>query len=240
MNILRQLGLLGPKQHDREALQIYSGRVGSTRVANRDGVKVIDYRAADGSFDYDAYRAVQTAANKAKIGWRSIEAEEIQFLCNALAERGVNIRNVLCHGTRNGAEQKFFLEATGAEVLGTEISDTATQYPMTIQWDFHEVKPEWAGAFDVVFSNSWDHSYDPKLALSRWLTCVRQGGVMALEWSTVHGETKANPIDPFRATLPALCELLGSLVREPEFSAPEIIRLPENKRGKVFVVVSRK
>jgi len=239
MNILRKLGLLGPKKHDREALEIYNKRVGSTRVTERDGIKVVDYRKADGSFDYEAYKAIQTAANKAKIDWRSVQQSEIAYLCNALSDRGVKIRKVLCHGTRNGAEQQVFKQASGADVLGTEISDTATQFPMTIQWDFHEVKPEWAGAFDVIFSNSWDHSYDPKLAISRWLSCVAKGGALTLEWSTIHGDTVASPIDPFRSSLPELISLLESLVANSEFSKPEIVPLPENGRGKLYVVTFR-
>jgi hypothetical protein len=240
MNLLRKLGLLGPKKHDREALEIYNERIGSTRVTERDGVKVVDYRKADGSFDYEAYKAIQTAANKAKIDWRSVQQGDIAFLSHALSTRGVNIRKVLCHGTRNGAEQKFFHEATGAEVIGTEISDTATQFPMTIQWDFHEVKPEWNGAFDVIFSNSWDHSYDPKLAFSRWLSCVAPQGALALEWSKIHGDTEASPIDPFRSSLPELIALLTALTANGGFAKPEVIELPDNERKKLFVAVLRK
>ncbi|MEJ0015745.1 MAG: hypothetical protein WDN25_04115 [Acetobacteraceae bacterium] len=46
-------------------------------------------------------------------------------------------------------------------MLGTEISDTATQSSTTIQWDFHEVKPEWLNSVDFIYSVSWDHRYDP-------------------------------------------------------------------------------
>ncbi|HMN50897.1 MAG TPA: class I SAM-dependent methyltransferase [Xanthobacteraceae bacterium] len=241
MNILRWLGIVGPKKHDREALSIYSERIGSTRVADRDGVKVVDYRKPDGSFDYEAYKAIQTAANKAKIDWLSVQEVNIAYLCDTLKKRGVQIKKVLCHGTRNGAEQKFFHEATGAEVLGTEISDTATQFPMTIQWDFHEVKPEWNGAWDVVFSNSWDHAFDPRKAIGNWLTCVRPGGALVVEWSKIHAETKANPIDPFRATRPALLALLESLTANGGYAKPEIIGdLPDASHERVYIAVFRK
>ncbi|HRF08886.1 MAG TPA: hypothetical protein PL193_09615 [Xanthobacteraceae bacterium] len=240
MNILRRLGLIGPKKFDREAPEIYSERIGTTRVTDRDGVKVVDYRKADGSFDYEAYKAIQTAANKAKIDWRSVQQANIAFLCEALTARGVKIRKVLCHGTRNGAEQKFFHEVTGADVLGTEISETATRFPMTIQWDFHEVKPEWLGAFDVIFSNSWDHSYDPKLAFSRWLSCAAKGGALVLEWSKVHGDTEPSPIDPFRSSPPELSALLETLTADMDFAKPELITMPDSERQKQFVVVLRK
>ncbi|MBK6621188.1 MAG: hypothetical protein IPG32_10020 [Saprospirales bacterium] len=48
------------------------------------------------------------------------------------------------------------------EVIGTEISDSASKFSHTIEWDFHEVKPEWIGRADFIYSNSFDHSYDPE------------------------------------------------------------------------------
>jgi hypothetical protein len=46
--------------------------------------------------------------------------------------------------------------------MGTEISDTAGQFPYTIQWDFHKTKAEWIDATDFIYSNCFDHSYDPQ------------------------------------------------------------------------------
>ena len=47
----------------------------------------------------------------------------------------------LCHGTRTGKEQEWFRKYLSCDVVGTEISETATQFPFTIQWDFHKSKP---------------------------------------------------------------------------------------------------
>src|SRR5204862_6070360 len=136
---------------------------------------------------------------KGKIENIFARGEDIRFLCLKLEEMVSPINFVLCHGTRNGGEQKFFLSSLSkpATILGTEISDNAAEFPMTIEWDFHEVKPEWIGAADIIYSNSWDHSYDPRKLFSAWLSCLRLGGVMVLEWSRQHGGRKRPTIlDP--------------------------------------------
>jgi hypothetical protein len=111
---------------------------------------------------------------------------------------------------------------------------------MTIQWDFHEVKPEWRGAFNLVFSNSWDHTYDPHKLFPAWLSCVAPNGALVLEWSTIHGETHVDAVDPFRASLEGLIGLVSSHSAPLGFATPEIWRdLPKNERGKCLVVVRR-
>ena len=57
----------------------------------------------------------------------------------------------------------------GCEFLGTGVSDLATQFPHTIQWDFHDVEPEWLDSADVIYSNSFDHSYAPQRCLDAWM-----------------------------------------------------------------------
>lgn len=61
-------------------------------------------------------------------------------------------KTVLCHGTRNEKEQKLFLKKyPNAEIVGTEISHTAKDFPLTVQWDFHDIKDEWIGKFFIFF-----------------------------------------------------------------------------------------
>jgi len=93
--------------------------------------------------------------------------------------------------------------------MGTEISDTATQFPNTIQWDFHEVKPEWVGAVDFIYSNSFDHTYDPERCLNAWMSCVRSGGMCILEHSSLHGTGGATQLDPFGAELSQMPYLIA-------------------------------
>ncbi len=90
----------------------------------------------------------------------------------------------------------------GTTVIGTEISDTATQFPDTIQWDFHEIKAESRDAVDFIYSNSFDHSYDPERCLNAWMSCLRPGGICILEHSDAHSSQKgSSELDPFGAHL---------------------------------------
>lgn len=225
------------KGFEQEASDLYREKIGALRLERGDGFELVRFAG-----DMETYRTVQTLANKAKIDWRSVAPEEIAYLCRTLSDAGVKLGAVLCHGTRNAAEQTFFrAQLPDAKIVGTEISDTASQFPMTIQWDFHEVKPEWHGHFDLVFSNSWDHTYDPHKLFPAWLSCIAPNGALVLEWSTVHGKTTADVVDPFRASLEGLTGLLKQHIQGLDFAAPVVADgLPNNTRGKRYVIVRRK
>jgi hypothetical protein len=177
------------------------------------GFTLFSYVKPDGSFDYENYRKIQEEGNKQKLNWVWVREENVTMLADYI--RGVvgSPSFGICHGTRRGNEQKWFRKHLNCEVIGTEISDTATQFPHTIQWDFHEVKPEWVDSVDFIYSNSFDHSYDPQRCLNAWMSCVRVGGVCILEHSDYHGPKAANALDPFGAELclmPYLVTLWGN------------------------------
>jgi hypothetical protein len=224
------------KPFEREADELYERKIGKLRVERGEGFDLVRFNG-----DLETYRTIQTIANKAKIDWLSVAPDEIAYLCRKLTEAGVRLSAVLCHGTRNASEQKFFREQLPqAEILGTEISDTAAQFPMTIQWDFHEVKPEWLGHFDLVFSNSWDHTYDPDTLFPAWFSCIAPNGALVLEWSSIHTKTSPDAIDPFRASLKALTAMLTRHSKGLGFAAPTVAAdLPVNKRDKCYVIVRR-
>jgi hypothetical protein len=166
------------------------------------GYVLYRYCRPDGSFDLEEYQRVQTEGNKAKINAVWVIEENIAFLAEYL-KRLIGIpRFGLCHGTRRGLEQAWFRKyLCRCEVIGTEISDTAAEFPHTIQWDFHEVKGEWIDNTDFIYSNAFDHSYDPEKCLDAWMSCVRSGGVCILEHSTMHGASGTSKLDPFGAEL---------------------------------------
>ncbi len=87
------------------------------------------------------------------------------------------ISSVLCHGTRNAREQEYFKNLLPfAEIIGTEISYTAAEFPMTEQHDFHEPQDKWLNKFDIVYSNSFDHSYDPEKCINTWKDQLSSNG----------------------------------------------------------------
>jgi hypothetical protein len=206
------------------------------------GYTLYRYCRPDGSFDLDEYRRVQTEGNKAKISavW-AIEAN-IQYLAEYFKRKLGSPRFGLCHGTRRGLEQTWFRNCLpGCEVLGTEISDTATHFPHTIQWDFHEVKDEWLGAADFIYSNAFDHSYDPEKCLNAWMSCIRPNGVCVIEHSTAHGPSGTSSLDPFGAELVQMPYLIATWGKGA-YAVREILPAPSGRQdvqGINFIVVHK-
>lgn len=170
-----------------------------------------DRREGDGFLlhsypDYETYKAVQTAGNKAKLRRQFVKESHIKLLADYLATQIGPVQFGLCHGTRRGAEQAWFTANLPGhpEVIGTEISDTASQFPATVQWDFHDVNPAWANRADFVYSNSWDHAFEPQRAFSAWIDALRPGGLLLLDHTKGQAPEAANALDPFGATLDKL------------------------------------
>ena len=109
-----------------------------------------------------------------------------------------NIKGI-CHGSRNGFEQKCFQEEiNNSLIIGTDISETASNFENSVVHDFHEEKREWLNNFDFVYSNSIDQSYDPKKALNTWLKQVKKDRYVILEHSDQHAAfERSNKMDPF-------------------------------------------
>ncbi len=177
---------------------------GKTEVQAGEGVVQHVYA------DYDTYRRVQEEGNKAKLNAQFVKKSHIFFLADWLAGTGRKVEFGLCHGVRRGKEQAWFRRRLpGAEILGTDISATATQFPHTVRWDFHDRNPDWDGRADFVYSNSWDHAFDPAQAFRAWAECLKPGGVMLLDHTAGHLPAATNALDPFGATEEALIALLN-------------------------------
>lgn len=189
------------------------------------GFTLYNYRTEDGKFDYEKYRQIQTEGNKKKIDRVWVQEENIDFLSRYIAERIGTPQFGICHGTRRGLEQSWFGARLKCKVIGTEISDTAAQFPNTIQWDFHEVKQEWVGAVDFIYSNSFDHSYDPEKCINAWMSCIRPGGLCILEHSSGHAPSRASSLDPFGADLRQMPYLI-SIWGKGAFCVREILQAP--------------
>ena len=133
--------------------------------------------------DHEEYISIQEAGNIKKLDCVFVNEKVVKTLSDYIKKNIKNPSFGICHGTRRGVEQKLFMEKTGAKVIGTEISSTASQFPDTIQWDFHDIKDEWINNVDFIYSNSIDHSYDPEYALSQWLKCLKDNGLCFIEYT---------------------------------------------------------
>jgi len=149
--------------------------------------------------NYDEYKKTQIFFNKQKINKVWADENTLKIVSNFLKE---NIKSEkikgLCHGSRNGFEQKCFInEIPNAEVIGTDISETANDYDNSIVHDFHDEKKDWIENFDFVYSNSLDQSYDPEKALNTWINQVKKDRYVIIEHSDQHGVISSGKMDPF-------------------------------------------
>ncbi|MGH8664218.1 MAG: hypothetical protein ACREUX_08115 [Burkholderiales bacterium] len=106
----------------------------------------------------------------------------------------------LCHGSRNGFEQNYLATKLNVEVTGTDISETASQFPRSVQWDFHDANEQWVGHCHFVYTNSLDQSWNPRQAVSTWVDQLRPGGILFIEHTMVHSAEGASEMDPFGAS----------------------------------------
>ena len=158
--------------------------------------------------NHEEYVAAQVEANVRKIKNVWVDRHTIK----TISARHDHAHRILCHGTRNAAEQRYFQEFfPAAWIMGTEISPTADQFPMTVQWDFHEVNLDWTGTMDIVYSNAIDHSYDPVLALRTWADQLAPGGTLYVEHAYAPEDNYARASDPLEIHDPEIREIIQSL-----------------------------
>ena len=165
-----------------------------SKVNNTDElVKIHQYKS------YDEYKETQIHYNKQKINKIWADKDTLKIISNFLKDniQSNNIKGI-CHGSRNGFEQKCFQEEIlNSEVIGTDISETALNFENSVVHDFHEEKKEWLNNFDFVYSNSLDQSYDPKKALNAWLKQIKKDRYIIIEHSDQHAVRASNKMDPF-------------------------------------------
>lgn len=193
-------------------------------IERNNGFELYQYLKSDGTFDYETYKQIQIEGNKQKIEYVWVIEDNISFLSAYIKKNIANVNFGLCHGTRRGKEQEWFKKYLGCDVIGTEISDNANDFPDTIQWDFHEVKPEWLDSVDFIYSNALDHSYDPQMCLNAWMSCLRKDGLCIIEHSS--GDERSSKLDPFGANI-SLMPYLILTWGNGEYCVREILIAPE-------------
>jgi hypothetical protein len=158
--------------------------------------------------NYDHYVKAQSDANKRKLNNVWVDSKVI----NSIARLKGEAKTVLCHGTRNGAEQKMFLKCyPDAEVLGTEISDTADSFPFTTQWDFTHSKVEWEGYWDIVYSNAFDHSMSPEETIITWRNQLSENGRLYIDYTYQENHNRSRASDPLQVNRNEMVPLMEGL-----------------------------
>ncbi len=191
---------------------------------------------------YNEYRDTQIFHNKRKINEVWADEKTLGMVCSRIRQEFGSTTKLfgICHGSRNGFEQNWIATQLNAEVVGTDISETATLFPRSVQWDFHDPNPAWTGNCDFIYTNSWDQSWKPREAICTWHDQAKVGGLIFIEHTELHGPQGQSEMDPFGATpefVPyLLCDWLGHKI------AIEIIHgVKPNKKGrKVWLFVLKR
>jgi hypothetical protein len=188
--------------------------------------------------NYKEYIRHQIKANREKLERVWAQKENIKFLSQVIKSYVEQPDFGICHGTRRGKEQEWFRENLHCEVIGTEIAPTAKRFPYTIRWDFHKVHKDWIGKCDFIYSNSWDHAYDPEKAITGWCRCLSKDGILILEHTKRH-LAEVDKTDPFRASIWTLKEFIKEWTNN-EFHVINILEMPTRKFGAKALIIKRK
>ena len=186
-------------------------------------MKIYNYK------DNEDYKKTQIEGYTAKVDTHSwVDTYAVRGLASYVFDYNPDVSFGLCHGTRRGLEQEEFIKSfehlgKDVEVVGTEIApDAVERFPHTIEWDFHNVKDEWIGKTDFIFSNSFDHTDKPVECLDTWMSCLNDKGLCIIEW-TSDDDGNSRPMDPFAASYTEYIKLIESkyeivdiLENEPE------------------------
>jgi SAM-dependent methyltransferase len=177
--------------------------------------------------DYKEYLKQQIVRAESKWGrkwgYDEIFKQQLNLSIDDI-EEFINPTSICCMGVRTGTECFEFKERyPKAEVYGVDITEnintirTHLDVKIFLQ-DFNNLPESWGDKFDLVFSNSLDHSYNPADTIKEWHRVTQNGGHLFLEFST----TPANKIE--WSFTP---EQLGKLFRPSDFETVVTWESPE-------------
>jgi hypothetical protein len=180
--------------------------------------------------NYDEYKKSQEHGNKSKEKYVWVKEDDLVCLFKHLEKVGANVNKALCHGVRNGWEVAYIRDNLCEDTIGTEISSTATKYDNVIEWDFHNIKEEWVNSIDLIYSNSFDHSYKPQECLDQWMKCISDEGRCIIHWSPFHGDKYVDQWDCFGADYNEYVKMIND-----KYVIEEELELTE-RDGVMFIV----
>lgn len=152
--------------------------------------------------DYSEYRDMQIEANLRKInnGTNWVTYSEVLTVSGILQVLfDEPIKNGICHGVRNNWESELFAKILNCKVIGTDISPESFKHGAVV-WDFHDTNEEWINMFDFLYTNSFDHCYDPPKASDTFMEQIREGGICIVQW-TKYDMKEPNGISAYGGTI---------------------------------------
>lgn len=135
--------------------------------------------------DYDEYvrlqrRLTRKKTNNGRNTYYWIKEDGLLNVNKLIHSYIGDIKMMVCHGCRNGLEVNVLQKLNpDAKVFGTDLYGKAYKYDKAYfkEIDFDTVPEEWKGYFDVVYSNSIDHSREPINTLLAWKSELKDNGI---------------------------------------------------------------
>ena len=186
---------------------------------------------------YKEYRATQITHNKRKLNNIWADTTTLSAIVADLTSHGLGTTG-MCHGARNGFEVTWFREHLNGEIMGTDISPTATDFPHMHVWDFHNDNSHWHGRFDFIYTNSLDQAMEPARALNAWARQIVPCGRIYIEHTMEHSPEYASEMDPFGAH-PMAMPYLFFIWGRGKYGLVDILEIEakENNRLRAWIFV---
>lgn len=177
---------------------------------------------------YKEYKKAQIIKNEKKINHVWVKPHELNLISKKIKQYIPNASFGLCHGVRNAWEVKKLRDLLKINIIGTDIAPSANNFENTIEWDFHLMKEEWKNNVDFIYSNSFDHSYDPEKCLDIWMKCIKKyGGLCFIHWMSTNAN-KVDAADCFAGTIKDYRDLFNKKY--------QVVEEFGNKGRKIFMI----
>ena len=149
--------------------------------------------------DYGEYVEQQISRSTHKWGEETFKRNlpDFQIISIEVHKITGGVGNILCLGIRNGNEYwgfKNLPEFKKADIWGVDINPMVNEIiaPHIYCFDFNHLPVEWESKFDMVYSNSLDHSFKVEETIEEWRRVVKNGGYLYLSLSMAKKTTKVD------------------------------------------------
>ena len=189
------------------------------------------------------YKKIQIQRNKLQLSNKAsyVDEKDIKKISNYLIKLKKTKLDGICMGVRDNKEVYFFLKYLGkkSRVIGTDISPTIKRFKYGVMWNFNIYNSKWKNKFDFVYTNSIDHTTDPKKTFNIWLKYIKKDGFIFVDHNTSNGKRRQVKTDPCAIETELFPYLILDWLKEKaaiiDFIKPSGFR-KESKRNKILII----
>lgn len=124
------------------------------------------------------YADVQIKRHLAKSGKEEDAREYVKVAVELRSLRELNANEMICLGTRNNHERDTF--AAVLSEVNVHSLDISPESSADFIMDFTKFPKDWNCKYDLIYSNSIDHSYDSTSTFNEWIRVLKPGGILML------------------------------------------------------------